>query len=100
MALFKPGEGGRPKGAQNKLTTQARDAFQMAFDAVGGVKRLSEWANENLEEFYKIYSKLIPVSLDVDVNVVPKAVVRPMGEIIEQKGSGLPLTSEAMDSVH
>lgn len=78
MTYVKGTAPGRPEGAQNKLTLQAREAFQMAFDAVGGVERLSAWAGENLEAFYKIYSKLIPVSLDVDIRVTPKAVVRPI----------------------
>lgn len=87
--MFEAGKSGNPEGrkvgAQNKLTVQAREAFQMAFDAVGGVERLSAWAGENLEAFYKIYSRLIPVSLDVDIRIVPKAVVRPIVPIIEHQ---------------
>lgn len=55
----KPGPG-RPKGMPNKLTKAAKEAFGLAFDKVGGVKALTEWAKENRTEFYKLYARLIP----------------------------------------
>lgn len=60
---FKKGEGGRPKGAQNKTTLAAKEAFQAAFDEMGGYQALLEWAMEskvNRSEFYKLYARLIP----------------------------------------
>ncbi len=36
------------------------NAFQSAFDLIGGVPRLALWANEHQTDFYKMYSKLIP----------------------------------------
>ncbi len=36
------------------------DAFHRAFHMVGGVQRLTIWANGNYEEFIKLYSKLLP----------------------------------------
>lgn len=58
-----PGEhrGGRKAGTPNKLTKSAREAFQLAFDAVGGGTGLSKWAKANPTEFYKLYARLIPV---------------------------------------
>ena len=53
--------GGRHKGTPNKLTTNARNAFHSAFDALGGVDALTKWADENKTDFYKIYARLIPV---------------------------------------
>lgn len=61
MARFKKGEGGRPKGAANKLTKSAREAFALAFDALGGAEQLALWAVANPTEFYKLYARLIPV---------------------------------------
>jgi hypothetical protein len=53
---------GRPKGVPNKLTKSAREAFQLAFDAIqAGNTRLSDWAKANPTEFYKLYARLIPV---------------------------------------
>jgi len=36
------------------------NAFQDAFDIVGGTTRLALWANENPGEFYKLYARLLP----------------------------------------
>lgn len=58
--------GGRKAGTPNKLTQSAREAFALAFDQVGGVQGLTEWARENRTEFYKLFSKTIP--LDVTTN--------------------------------
>lgn len=53
--------GGRQKGTPNKTTKNAREAFQMAFDGLGGYSRLQAWALENQTDFYKLYARLIPV---------------------------------------
>ena len=47
----------------NKLTTQAREAFQIAFDEIGGPEALAAWAAENRTEFYKLYGRLIPTEI-------------------------------------
>ena len=52
---------GRIKGVPNKLTKSAREAFQLAFDGVGGASKLTEWAKDNPTEFFKLYARLIPV---------------------------------------
>lgn len=56
--------------ANNEKITVPRDpafsrkdvvnAFQAAFDLIGGVPRLALWANDHQTDFYKMYSKLIP----------------------------------------
>lgn len=53
--------GGRASGTPNKLTKSAREAFQIAFDAMGGGQSLALWAAANPTEFYKLYARLIPV---------------------------------------
>jgi hypothetical protein len=35
-------------------------AFQTAFELVGGVPRLAIWANENYTDFVKLYARLLP----------------------------------------
>jgi len=54
---------GRKLGSKNKLTKKAKEAFQLAFEGAGGVEALTAWAIENRTEFYKLYSRLIPVDV-------------------------------------
>lgn len=34
-----------------------------AFDRIGGMDTLAEWAGENLTEFYRLYAKLLPTEI-------------------------------------
>ena len=52
---------GRVAGVPNKLTKSAREAFQLAFEGMGGYPKLQAWALDNPTEFYKLYARLIPV---------------------------------------
>lgn len=45
----------------------AKEAFSLAFDALGGPDNLARWARENETEFYRLYSRLIPIDLKADV---------------------------------
>lgn len=54
---------GRKPGSKNKFTIQAKEAFQLAFKGMGGVPQLVRWAKKNPTEFYKLYSRLIPVEV-------------------------------------
>lgn len=55
--------GGRKKGSLNRVTVAAKEAFTLAFQGMGGVPGLRKWGSENQTEFYKLYSKLIPVDV-------------------------------------
>lgn len=55
--------GGRAKGSRNHISQSAKEAFQKAFDGLGGAEALCEWAKTNQTDFYKLYSKLIPVDV-------------------------------------
>lgn len=56
---------GRPKGAVNKTTANAKEAIELAFQGIGGVPRLQAWAEQNEGDFFKlIFPKLIPVQLN------------------------------------
>lgn len=35
----------------------------MAFQGIGGVQSLQEWAQDNQTEFYKIWSRLLPLEV-------------------------------------
>ena len=47
---------------------KAADAFQSAFDLIGGVPRLALWADKNPSAFFALYSKLIPSTVQAQVN--------------------------------
>lgn len=59
--------GGRTKGTPNKMTTAAKDAIAEAAERLGGVNRLTEWAQEapeNERAFWAtIYPKLLPLQV-------------------------------------
>jgi hypothetical protein len=54
-----PGSGRKP-GTPNKMTATAKEALTLAFQGIGGVPALTEWAKDNQTEFYKIWSRLLP----------------------------------------
>jgi len=62
----KPGPG-RPKGCANMTTQTAMEAIALAAEALGGHKRLGEWAKEapeNEKAFWTaIYPKLLPLQV-------------------------------------
>lgn len=57
---------GRPKGAKNKSTVKVKEAFETAFEELGGVDALVMWARKEPTEFYKQYAKLLPVQITGD----------------------------------
>jgi hypothetical protein len=58
-----PAGPGRPKGSQSKITASAKEAIQLAFEGMGGVRALIEWARDtrNRGIFYsQIWPKILP----------------------------------------
>jgi hypothetical protein len=45
---------------------KAAQAFQEAFDMIGGTLRLAKWADKNPDKFYQLYSKLVPATVQID----------------------------------
>ena len=75
---------GRPKGVPNKVTTSAREAYQRAFEGLGGVESLIAWGLENRSQFYTIHARLIPVEHVGEGGAGPIAtVVRHIYETVE-----------------
>lgn len=60
--------GGRKKGTPNKTTANVRAVLEEAFERMGGVERLVEWAQAEPTEFYKLYAKLLPVQVNGKVD--------------------------------
>ena len=62
-----PGPGpGRPAAVPNKMTVAAKEAFNLAFEGIGGVDGLIKWASQNAKNrslFYTLYARLIPQTL-------------------------------------
>ena len=56
---------GRPKGAANKCTRDAKEALELAFQGAGGVTKLTEWAVTNPDGFYPVWARLLPKNLDL-----------------------------------
>jgi hypothetical protein len=59
---------GRPKGATNKIPRVAKENIIKAFEDLGGVDGLVNWAksdSKNQGEFYKIYGRLLPIENNI-----------------------------------
>ncbi len=70
MAQFEEGNTfstGRPKGSKNKLNTDIKEAFDLAFQGIGGAKALTEWAQSHKSSFFKIYASMHPRKLQATV---------------------------------
>ncbi len=65
---FKKAGPGRPKGLQNKTTVAVKEAFQEAFNGIGGIPAFIAWAQDekNQGEFYKLFAKLLPLQVSGD----------------------------------
>jgi hypothetical protein len=59
---------GRPVGSKNKFTT-LKSAFIDAFEEIGGVDNLVEWARCNNTEFYKMLARLMQREIHANVNI-------------------------------
>lgn len=60
--------GGRVAGTPNKLSGTAKDNIAAVFNRLGGTAAMAKWAEENPNQFYQIYAKLIPVQVSGDAD--------------------------------
>ena len=61
----------KPGASTAQLTRDAKAMIQLAFEDLGGLPRLVEWANNpaNLSQFYtQIWSKIIPKDIKQEVS--------------------------------
>jgi hypothetical protein len=56
-------KGGKPKGCLNKTTISVKNALIEAFDLMGGVPALVKWARMNQTDFYKLWTRLLPIQV-------------------------------------
>jgi hypothetical protein len=60
----------------------AKENFALAFEALGGMERMVEWAKsdpDNLKTFYTLYARLIPTELAGSVEVPTVVINAPHG---------------------
>lgn len=57
-----PGSG-RKKGSVNKTTRAVKDIMQEAFEDRGGMPAMLAWAKTNETEFYKMWIKMLPMTV-------------------------------------
>ncbi len=66
---FQPGQSGnpagRPVGSKNRFSA-LKEAFVEAFDGIGGVDSLTEWAKDNPDKFYPLLARLFPKEVAVE----------------------------------
>lgn len=90
---------GRPKGAQNKVTLEVKQALSWCFEEMGGRKKLLKWAKENPTIFYtKMYIQMLPMTIqgkiDATVNdgderkLLASTMVDALSRIISARQSG------------
>lgn len=72
---------GRPKGSPNKVTANAKEAIEKAFEGLGGVDALMAWAKGNQDSFYgTVWPKILPLQVkhsgDRENPVVSEIIIR------------------------
>jgi len=70
---FKKGEGGRPAGIPNKLTTTVKETVLEVFNQLqeDPNNSLMAFAQKEPVEFYRIAAKLIPTEVNAKVTQMP-----------------------------
>lgn len=59
--------GGRKKGTKDKYTQDVAKALRTVYNKIGGDEALAEFAKDNPDSFYKLHSKLLPKTIDVNI---------------------------------
>tara|TARA_R110000751_G_scaffold75952_6_gene152783 strand:- start:99 stop:404 length:306 start_codon:yes stop_codon:yes gene_type:complete len=68
--------GGSRKGKPNKHPAFVKEALQLAFEGIGGVPALIEFAERRPEEFYKLWVKQLPQEVRASVAFSPELVAQ------------------------
>ncbi len=82
----------RPKGLPNKVGASAKENILAVFNRLEGTAGMAEWARANKTDFYRIYAKLVPQQIDMEITERPvdaTAEPLPAPEWDEQYGQRL-----------
>ena len=94
---FKPGQSGNPAGrtpgSRNRFTA-LKEAFVEAFDGIGGVDSLMEWARNNPDKFYPILARLFPKEVEVGHKSFADGHVTQLQLDANRRRAGLPLDQD------
>lgn len=73
---FKKGEGGRPKGVQNKITRTVKETVLSVFNELQTDPKhcLKAFAKESPKEFYQIAAKLIPTEVSGHIAITDEVI--------------------------
>ena len=52
-----------------QINATAREQLELAFEAMGGVKALTEYGKGDPDGFYKLWSKLLPLQIKADISI-------------------------------
>lgn len=61
----RPGAG-RPKGAKDRISRGVKEDVLEVFEKLGGVDAMAKWAENNKRDFYTIWARLLPKSVEGD----------------------------------
>lgn len=61
----------RPKGKPNAITSTAKENLIAVFNRLDGTAGMAKWARANLTDFYRLYGKLVPQQIDLEVTERP-----------------------------
>lgn len=59
MAKGRKTGGGSRRGIPNRFTATAKQAFDYAFQEIGGEQALADWARRNRSDFYRLFARQI-----------------------------------------
>ena len=45
------------------LQPKSAEAYQLAFEAIGGLPRLAKWADQNPSKFFNLFARMIPQTI-------------------------------------
>lgn len=57
----KPPNSGRRAGTPNKSSSSVRESILAVYAKIGGDAAFAKWAQDNPQEYYKIYARVLPV---------------------------------------
>lgn len=71
--------GGRVKGTKNKYTADVAKALEAVYEKIGGDEAMAEFAKDNPEGFFKLWSKMLPTRIDANITM-PKQLLEALQE--------------------